>query len=259
VLRAAREIVAAGYREIVLTGIRTGAYGQDLDRDLSLAALLRALSEIPGLLRVRLSSIEPNDITLELVEVLAGLKNFCRHLHVPLQSGDDEILQKMGRRYTTCEYARLAEVLRDNLPGLGLTTDVIAGFPGESERNFENTVRYIERISFSGLHVFKFSPRRGTPAAGFADQIKPGIKEQRSRRLIESGKKLAARFAGSLVGQELDVLVEQRAGEEGSLYEGLTGNYVKVLFPGREELRGKVVRLKMLESEGTTLKGFLCE
>jgi threonylcarbamoyladenosine tRNA methylthiotransferase MtaB len=259
VLRAAREIVAAGYREIVLTGIRTGAYGQDLDRDLSLAALLRALSEIPGLLRVRLSSIEPNDITLELVEVLAGLKNFCRHLHVPLQSGDDEILQRMGRRYTTCEYARLAEVLRDNLPGLGLTTDVIAGFPGESERNFENTVRYIERISFSGLHVFKFSPRRGTPAAGFADQIKPGIKEQRSRRLIESGKKLAARFAGSLVGQELDVLVEQRAGEEGSLYEGLTGNYVKVLFPGREELRGKVVRLKMLESEGTTLKGFLCE
>ncbi len=259
VLKAAREIVAAGYREIVLTGIRTGAYGQDLDRDLSLAALLRDLSEIPGLLRIRLSSIEPNDITPELVEVLAGLKNFCRHLHVPLQSGDDEILQRMGRRYTTWEYARLAEVLRDNLPGLGLTTDVIAGFPGESERNFENTVRFIERISFSGLHVFKFSPRRGTPAAGFADQIKPGIKEQRSRRLIESGKKLAARFAGSLVGQELDVLVEQRAGERGSLYEGLTGNYVRVLFPGREELLGEVVRVKMVETEGTALKGFLCE
>jgi len=144
------------------------------------------------------------------------------------------------------------------LPGLGLTTDVIVGFPGESERNFENTVRYIEGISFSGLHVFKFSPRRGTPAADFADQIEPGIKEQRSRRLIESGKKLAARFAWSLVGQELDVLVEQRAGEGDSLYEGLTGNYVRAIFPGREELRGEVVRVKMVETEGTTLKGFLC-
>ncbi|HPZ43869.1 MAG TPA: tRNA (N(6)-L-threonylcarbamoyladenosine(37)-C(2))-methylthiotransferase MtaB [Bacillota bacterium] len=258
VLKAARDIVAAGYKEIVLTGIRTGAYGQDLERDLSLASLLHDLSGIPGLLRIRLSSIEPNDITPELVEVLAGLKNFCRHLHVPLQSGDDEILQRMGRRYTTYEYARLVEVLRENLPGLGLTTDVIVGFPGESERNFENTVRYIEGISFSGLHVFKFSPRRGTPAADFADQIEPGIKEQRSRRLIESGKKLAARFAWSLVGQELDVLVEQRAGEGDSLYEGLTGNYVRAIFPGREELRGEVVRVKMVETEGTTLKGFLC-
>ena len=258
VLKAARDIVAAGYKEIGLTGIRTGAYGQDLERDLSLASLLHDLSGIPGLLRIRLSSIEPNDITPELVEVLAGLKNFCRHLHVPLQSGDDEILQRMGRRYTTYEYARLVEVLRENLPGLGLTTDVIVGFPGESERNFENTVRYIEGISFSGLHVFKFSPRRGTPAADFADQIEPGIKEQRSRRLIESGKKLAARFAWSLVGQELDVLVEQRAGEGDSLYEGLTGNYVRAIFPGREELRGEVVRVKMVETEGTTLKGFLC-
>lgn len=255
VLAAAEEIVAAGYKEIVLTGIQTGAYGQDLGQDLNLAVLLRALSGIPGLLRIRLSSIEPNDITPELVEVLSGLKKFCRHLHIPLQSGDDEILRRMGRRYSTWEYSRMVEVLRENLPGLGLTTDVIAGFPGESQSNYRNTLRNIEKVSFSGLHVFKFSPRRGTPAAGFEEQIQPRVKEQRSRKLIELGEELAARFAVSLLGQELDVLVEQRVGEEGSLYEGLTGNYVRVIFPAREELRGEVVRVKMSELAGTALKG----
>jgi threonylcarbamoyladenosine tRNA methylthiotransferase MtaB len=254
---AVREIVAAGYKEIVLTGIQTGAYGRDLRPKHSLAALLGDLAKIPGLQRIRLSSLEPNDITPELVEVLAGLDSFCRHLHIPLQSGDDGILRKMGRRYSTWEYSSLVEVLREHLPGLGLTTDLIAGFPGESEVNFENTLRFIEKISFSGLHVFKFSPRRGTPAAGFGEQVQGRTKEQRSRKLIEAGEKLAARFAASLLGQELDVLVEQSAKGEGSLYEGLTGNYVRVTFPAEEELRGEIVRVKILEQEGTALKGIM--
>ncbi|OPZ74955.1 MAG: Threonylcarbamoyladenosine tRNA methylthiotransferase MtaB [Firmicutes bacterium ADurb.Bin456] len=254
---AVREIVEAGYKEVVLTGIQTGAYGRDLGGKHSLAALLGDLARIPGLRRIRLSSLEPNDITPELVEVLAGLDNFCRHLHIPLQTGDDEVLRKMRRRYSTWEYLCLVEVLREHLPGLGLTTDLIAGFPGESEMNFENTLRFIEKVSFSGLHVFKFSPRRGTPAAGFGEQVQARTKEQRSRKLIETGNRLAARFAASLLGQELDVLVEQPAGGVGSQYEGLTGNYVRVIFPAEEKFRGEIVRVKILEQEGAVLKGIM--
>ncbi|MCL6634759.1 MAG: tRNA (N(6)-L-threonylcarbamoyladenosine(37)-C(2))-methylthiotransferase MtaB [Peptococcaceae bacterium] len=255
VIDAAREMVAAGFKEIVLTGIHTGAYGQDLDEDLTLAGLLRRLAEIPGISRLRLSSIEPNDITPELVETLAGSKIFCRHLHVPLQSGDDRILRRMGRRYSTWEYARLAEVLRENIPGLALTTDVMVGFPGETEENFANTYRFIEKVSFSGLHVFKFSPRRGTPAAGFAEQVGPHIKEERSRKLIQLGEILAARFASSHLGLELDVLVEQPFGDDGQLYEGLTDNYLKVAFPGHESLRGEMVRVKAGRLRGAVLEG----
>lgn len=255
VIEAASGMVAAGFKEIVLTGIQTGAYGQDLGENLTLAHLLRKLSEIPGLLRLRLSSIEPNDITPELVEILSGSKVFCRHLHVPLQSGDDKILQRMGRRYSVWEYNRLVEVLRDNIPGLGLTTDVMVGFPGETKENFENTSTFIEKISFSGLHVFKFSPRRGTPAAEFAEQVDPLMKEERSRKLIQLGKKLSARFASSHLGLDLDVLVEQRFQDENELYEGLTDSYVRVVFPGCEDLKGEVVSVKAERLKGVLLEG----
>lgn len=244
VLKTARQLVEGGFKEIVLTGIHTGAYGRDLGGDLTLSALLRSLNDIPGLLRLRLSSIEPNDITPELVEVLAGSEKFCRHLHVPLQSGDDQVLERMGRRYNTWEYLRLVEVLRDNIPDLGLTTDVIVGFPGEREVEFLNTYRFVEKISFSRLHVFKFSPRRGTPAAAYPDQVDPPTSDQRSHNLIRLGEKMAARFASSLVGMELAVLVERSLPDYGGLYEGLTDNYVRIVFPGDEDLPGQVVRVK---------------
>ncbi len=259
VIEAARKMVADGFKEIVLTGIHTGAYGRDLSEGLNLAGLLRSLADIPSLLRLRLSSIEPNDITPELVETLAGSKTFCRHLHVPLQSGDDRILARMGRRYSVWEYTRLAEVLRENIPGLGLTTDVMVGFPGESEENFENTCRFIEEISFSGLHVFKFSPRRGTPAAQFGEQIEPRAKEERSRKLIQMGDRLAARFASAHVGRELDILVEQPYPGDDKMYEGLTDNYIKVVFPGHKDLRGKMVKVKAEKLQGTFLKGRIVE
>lgn len=255
VIDAAREMVASGFKEIVLTGIHTGAYGQDLNEDLTLAGLLRSLADIPGILRLRLSSIEPNDITPDLVETLSGSEVFCRHLHVPLQSGDDGILQRMGRRYTTWEYTRLVEVLRENISGLGLTTDVMVGFPGETEEDFENTYRFIEKISFSGLHVFKFSPRRGTPAAEFKDQVDPLAKEGRSRKLIQLGEKLSAQFASSLLGLDVGVLVEQRFSDESELYEGLTDNYVRVVFPGHEVLRGEMVAVKAERLKGSLLEG----
>jgi len=255
VLEIAGELAAAGYKEIVLTGIHTGSYGQDLAGNVTLAGLLSRLAVIPGLSRVRLSSIEPNDITLELVEILAGSPVFCRHLHVPLQSGDDQVLQRMGRRYTTWEYTRLVDVLRENIPGLGLTTDIMVGFPGETSEQFDNTYRLLKKISFSRLHVFKYSPRPGTPSAGFPGQIEPAIKEERSRKLIELGGKLAAGFAASLLGQELEVLVERQVQEESGLYEGLTDNYVRVVFPGYEGLVGLMVKVIAEEVRGTAIKG----
>jgi len=255
VLKTARQLVEAGFTEIVLTGIHTGAYGRDLGGEHTLSALLRSLSDIPGLLRLRLSSIEPNDITLDLVEVLAGSDKFCRHLHVPLQSGDDQILERMGRRYNTWEYLRLVEVLRENIPNLGLTTDVIVGFPGEREVDFMNTYRFVEKIAYSRLHVFKYSPRRGTPAAAYPDQVDPPTSDQRSHRLIRLGEKMAARFASSLVGMDLPVLVERSLPDSYGLYEGLTDNYVRTVFPGDENLSGQVVRVKIEGLEENHLAG----
>jgi len=255
VIEAARAMVAAGFKEIVLTGIHSGAYGRDLVGGLTLAGLVRDLAGIPGLVRLRLSSIEPNDITPELVEVISGSKIFCRHLHVPLQSGDDWVLERMGRRYTTWDYFRLVEVLRENIPGLGLTTDVMVGFPGETEDNFTNTCRFAKKVSFSGLHVFKYSRRKGTPAAEFGDQVDPRTKEERSCELIQLGGKLSARFASQYLGLELDVLVEQPFQDDKELYEGLTGNYIKIVFPGNEQLRGEMVKVKAERLRGTVLEG----
>jgi len=255
VLEAASELVQAGFKEIVLTGIHTGSYGHDLGENITLAELLSQIAAIPGLSRLRLSSIEPNDITIELVETLSSSPVFCRHLHVPLQSGDDQVLQRMGRRYTTWEYARLVDVLRENIPDLGLTTDVMVGFPGETDENFNNTYQFVRKISFSRLHVFKYSPRRGTPAFDFPDQVEPPVKEERSRKLIELGDRLAAVFAASLLGKKLEVLVERQLQGENGLYEGLTDNYVRVIFSGREGLRGEMVVVKAEKVRGSAIEG----
>ncbi|MFX4263384.1 tRNA (N(6)-L-threonylcarbamoyladenosine(37)-C(2))-methylthiotransferase MtaB [Pelotomaculum propionicicum] len=255
VIDAARKLVASGYKEIVLTGIHTGAYGVDLDNGITLAGLLKSLLDIPGLVRLRLSSIEPHDITLELVDIMSGSEIFCRHLHVPLQSGNDEVLRMMGRRYTSWEYLRLVDVLKENIPGLGLTTDVMVGFPGESEEYFQSTLELIKRIGFSGLHVFKFSPRERTPAACFDRQVEPALKDERSRKLIQLGKKLTAQFARSHLGQDLSVLAEQPVQDAAGYFEGHTDNYIKVVFPGTEGLAGQIVRVKAEKVKGTIIEG----
>ncbi|MDD3653939.1 MAG: tRNA (N(6)-L-threonylcarbamoyladenosine(37)-C(2))-methylthiotransferase MtaB [Desulfotomaculaceae bacterium] len=255
VIENAHMLVAAGFKEIVLTGIHIGAYGNDLAGDVTLAGLFSQLAAIPGLLRLRLGSIEPNDITPELVNTLSSSPIFCRHLHVPLQSGDDQVLQRMGRQYTTSEYNRLINVLRQNIPGLGLSTDIMVGFPGETSEQFDNTCRFIKRIAFSRLHVFKYSPRQGTPAANFLNQVEPPVKEERSHELIKMGHQLASKFATSFIGQDLEVLVERLLEGRGNNYEGFTGNYVRSVFPGDEGLCGKIVVFRAEKVRGATLEG----
>ncbi len=253
VLEEVQLLADAGYKEIVLTGIHTSAYGRDLDSGIDLAGLLERVARVSGPLRIRMSSLEPHEITPRLVEVLASSPVFCRHLHVPLQSGDDRILQRMGRSYTAADYARTVSMLREGLPGLGLTTDVMVGFPGEGEREFANTCRFVEEMAFSRLHVFKFSPRPGTPAAAFPEQVAGTVKEERSRALLALGEKLAAAFAAVHLGREVEVLVEEKLDDD--YCAGLTGSYLRAVFPCRVDLRGEIVKVHVEETMGECVRG----
>lgn len=256
VLTAAADLVKQGFREIVLTGIHIGAYGQDFaGQNIDLAWLVQRLAGIPGLKRLRLGSVEPHDINFSLIQAMADHRNICRHLHIPLQSGDDRILEKMKRRYNTHEFERLLTVIYDNIDGVAITSDVIVGFPGEREEHFQNTMRTVARARFAGLHVFKYSPRKGTPAAEFSGQVAAEEKEDRSRRLIELGHQLSAQFASRQVGKELEVLVEQTFEKDSNLLEGYTDTYLKAVFPGSLSLRGEIVNVHIDETIGSIVKG----
>ncbi|WP_449241220.1 tRNA (N(6)-L-threonylcarbamoyladenosine(37)-C(2))-methylthiotransferase MtaB [Desulfoscipio gibsoniae] len=277
VLDGVRSLVARGFKEVVLTGIHTGAYGRDKHEGVNLVRLLASLANVPGLVRLRLSSLEPNDITPELLDLMAEGPPFCRHLHIPLQSGDDYILKRMRRRYDTNFFRRLAAGVRDKLPEAGITTDIMVGFPGEEDEHFRNGCAFVREMQFSALHVFKYSPRRGTPAAEFPGQVDPRVKEMRSRELINIGHALARSFAARHLDKILPVLVEQAVdvGEDssrrvdqsssggdaaelpaaGEVYEGLTDNYIRVFFPAREKWRGQLAGVKVTALSGAGLKG----
>ncbi|MGQ9826138.1 MAG: tRNA (N(6)-L-threonylcarbamoyladenosine(37)-C(2))-methylthiotransferase MtaB, partial [Desulfotomaculales bacterium] len=201
ILEEAKELLARGYREIVVTGTHAGAYGRDLAESIDLAGLLETLVELPGLARLRISSVEPQDVSPRLVSLVAGREKICRHLHIPLQSGDDAVLKKMNRRYTSGFYRALVGSIRAVVPDVAVTTDVMVGFPGETEEQFRRTCEFVREMAFSRLHVFKFSPRKTTPAAGMPGQIPAPVKEERSRLLIALGEDLARSFAARSAGR----------------------------------------------------------
>ena len=231
-----RALAGFGYKEVVLAGIRLGSYAGGLPR------LVRAASEVEGIERIRLSSIEVWEIDDDLIRAMAESPKVCRHLHVPLQSGDGRVLGLMRRPYSPEQYAETIQKVRENIPGLGLTTDVMVGFPGESEEAFERSRRFVEEMQFSRLHVFRYSPRPRTEAAGLPDQVPEPEKTRRSRKMMELGIKLQRRFAQRLVGQTVPVLVESRRTE---LLAGFTDNYVEVQFAGSDRLRGRIVPIRL--------------
>ena len=238
VIAELRALAGFGYKEVVLSGIRLGSYAGGLPR------LIRAAAEVEGIARIRLSSIEVWEINDELIETMAGNPKVCRHLHVPLQSGDAGALRLMRRPYMPEQYAATIRRVRGAIPELGLTTDVMVGFPGESPEAFERSYRFVEEMQFSRLHVFRYSPRPRTAAAGFPDQVREPEKARRSARMIELGGELMRRFSGRLVGSTVSVLVESRRTE---LLSGFTDNYVEVQFAGSERLRGEIVPVELLE------------
>jgi len=253
VLAEAKALSEQGFKEIVLTGIRLGKY---YSKRVRLPQLIERICDVQGIERVRLSSIEPMEVTEELLETVARPPKVCRHLHIPLQSGDDEILRRMNRPYTREEFVALAGQAKTLIPRLGLTTDVMVGFPGETDEQFKNTIELIEEIRFSRLHVFRFSARPGTAAETMSDRVSPTEMERRSKALISLGRCLMQEFAERLVGQIVKVLVEGRR-TKGGVLSGLTDNYVETVFEGPRNLKGRIVEVMAMRAENGRLVGEL--
>lgn len=253
VLDQVAEAEERGFREIVLTGVDIGSYGMDLRPRRSLAWLLQRLVDRTREVRIRLSSVEPTELTDELVETVASLPRVCRHWHVPLQSGSDRVLRAMRRPYTARFFRERIAALTEHFDTFGLGSDVIVGFPGESEEDFRATRELVEQLPFTYLHVFPYSGRPGTDAAKRPDDVPKSVKEQRSRELRElaAGKKRA--LLRSLVGTSQEVLVESR--KRDGLLTGLTDTYVRVLFPGPEELVNRLVRVRIVSAGSDVVRG----
>lgn len=256
VLEQTKQLIDAGYKEIVLTGIHTGGYGEDLE-GYSLARLLWDLDKVDGLQRIRISSIEASQITDEVLEVLQGSSRMCRHFHVPLQAGDDQILKRMRRKYTTAEFGSKIEKIHRIMPEAAITTDVIVGFPGETDEMFLNGYRFMEQMEFAEMHVFPYSRRTGTPAARMEDQVDEVIKNRRVHELIDLSERMQLEYAKPFVGQVLEVIPERAYKEapQSGLFTGYTDNYLQVLFQGSEEMIGQVVKVKITEAGVNECKG----
>lgn len=250
VIRQAQQLVDAGYKEIVLTGIHTGGYGEDM-KDYNLAALLRDLeAQVKGIKRLRISSIEASQITDEVIKVIDKSNIIVRHLHIPLQSGSDTVLKRMRRKYTMEYFGERLDRLKEVLPGLAVTSDVIVGFPGETEEEFMETYNFVKEHKFSELHVFPYSKRTGTPAARMEDQVDEEVKNKRVHRLIELSDQLAKDYASQFEDDVLEVIPEEPYKEalESGLYVGYTDNYLKVVFPATEDMVGKIVKVKLAKA-----------
>ncbi|MGA4719352.1 tRNA (N(6)-L-threonylcarbamoyladenosine(37)-C(2))-methylthiotransferase MtaB [Fictibacillus nanhaiensis] len=250
VLSQAQQLVDSGYKEIVLTGIHTAGYGEDM-KDYSFAKLLDDLDKnISGLKRIRISSIEASQISDEVIEVMGRSDKVVPHLHIPLQSGSNTVLQRMRRKYSMEMFGERLDRLKEALPGLAITSDVIVGFPGETEEEFMETYRFIEKHKFMELHVFPYSKRTGTPAAKMEDQVPEDIKNERVHKLIALSDQLAKEYASNYEDTVVEVIPEEAFKEDptNKLYVGYTPNYLKVLFEGNEEMIGKLVKVKITEA-----------
>lgn len=241
VLNQAQRLVDNGYVEIVLTGIHTAGYGEDLD-DYSFYELLVDLVKIKGLKRLRISSIETSQISDEIIDLIGSNEIIVDHLHVPLQAGSDATLKRMNRKYTTAEYLEKINKIRSYLPNIAFTTDVIVGFPGETDEEFEETYNFIKQVNYSELHVFPYSPRKNTPAAKMKGQVNDQIKYERANRLLQLSKELNHEFALKQIGKTLKVLFEKRDGE---YLIGHAGDYLKVKVKTADNLIGEIVTIKI--------------
>lgn len=251
-----KKLVLNGYKEVVLTGIHVASYGKDVkDESINLLTVIKAINEIDGIERIRLSSVEPVLFTDEFVSEVSKMEKVCPHYHLSLQSGCDETLKRMNRRYTTKEYKEIVDRLRENIPNVAITTDVIVGFPGETNDEFKNTYEFLKDIELSQMHIFKYSPRKGTPAATMENQIDPQMKQLRSDKLLNLNKENFNKFAGRFIGKEIDVLFEQSIAE--NTYEGLTPNYIRVVVKSDKDIHGQILKVKLTDIKDEYVEGIL--
>ncbi|MCR8845812.1 tRNA (N(6)-L-threonylcarbamoyladenosine(37)-C(2))-methylthiotransferase MtaB [Paenibacillus sp. SC116] len=258
VLNQARQLVAAGYKEIVLTGIHTGGYGDDLE-NYDLTDLLWDLDKIDGLERIRISSIEASQIDDRMIELLKHSKKMCRHLHIPLQAGNTDVLKRMRRKYTTEEFSTKLARIREAMPDVAITTDVIVGFPGETDEQFREGYEFMKQVGFSEMHVFPYSKRTGTPAARMEDQVDEEVKNDRVHQLIDLSEQMQLQYAEHFVGEVLDIIPERDyKGAPGTGHVmGYSDNYLQVIFEGDESLIGQLCRVKVTEAGVNECKGVL--
>jgi MiaB-like protein len=251
VVKEITEIAAKGIKEVVITGIHVASYGIDFDNNTRLIDLLEAIQKIDGIKRIRLGSLEPNIITEEFVNRLKKVTKMCDHFHLSLQSGCDETLKRMNRKYTAETFEKEVNLLRKTFPDVALTTDVIVGFPGETEEEFNETYKYLSKIRFTKLHVFKYSPRKGTVAAKMKNQIDSTVKEKRSHKLIELSNECEIEFLDRYVGKKLKVLFEKQDGE---YIKGHTTNYL-VVKAKETELENQIKDVKIVSRDNLELIG----
>ena len=246
------KIAEKGIKEIVITGIHIASYGKDFQNNYRLIDLLEDLDKIKGIQRIRLGSLEPTIITEEFAKRLSKLNTICNQFHLSLQSGCDETLKRMNRKYSCEEFERVTEILRKYFKDVNLTTDIIVGFPGETKKEFEKTYEFLERIKFYKMHIFKYSPRAGTIAAKMTNQIDGNIKEERSQKLIELSNKNEKEYNEKYIGKEVEVLFEEK---KNGLWSGYTKNYIKVYCESEENLENKIINVVLLEPKEQNLFG----
>ncbi len=264
ILSEIRDRVAEGHQEIVLTGVHIGAYGHDgtangslpPSEGWSLARLVRTILQNTDVCRLRVSSIEPWDLTPELLSLWPHPR-LCRHLHLPLQSGCDDTLRRMGRKYDTRGFERLVNEIRGRIPHSSITTDVMVGFPAESEAEFATTLRFVEKMRFARLHVFRYSLRAGTLAARMPNQVHPRTAQVRSEKLIALGRRMSADFCRQFVDAELEVLFESARSDSTPTWTGLTDNYVRVSVPATRSLANVLATVRCISADETGLRGEL--
>ena len=256
VLEEARKMAAAGFKEIVLTGIHVASYGKDT-RESSLMDIIQEIHEIFGIERIRLGSLEPTIITDEFARIAQGLPKLCPHYHISLQSGCDATLKRMNRKYSSKEYEEVVMRLRAHIPDVAITTDVMVGFPGETDEEFNKTYDFLNKINLYQMHVFKFSPRKGTPAADFEDQVPPEIKEIRSKQLINLSRENTLAFNRKYEGLIVPVIIDQHFKDSEDLLEGMTSNYINVAVKADEALIGQIVNVRIAKAQEDYVEGEL--
>ncbi len=250
IVREIEHLVEDGVVEVMLLGQNVNSYGKNLEEPITFARLLEQVEQIEGLKRIRFMTSHPKDLSDELIETLAKSKKICKHFHLPLQSGSTKILQKMNRRYTKEDYLLLVDKIRNKIPDMAITTDIIVGFPGETEEDFLETMDVVEKVQFDSAFTFIYSKRTGTPAASMEEQISPEVVKDRFDRLLAKVQEISQKKSNALTNQIVDVLVEEVNGQDASLVTGRLSNNSVVHFPGDESLIGSIVQVHLKECKG---------
>jgi len=255
ILNEIRQLGEQGFKEITLLGQNVNSYGKDLGDEFSFAKLLREVNEIEGIERIRFMTSHPKDLSDDLIAAMRDCDKVCEHLHLPIQAGSTEVLKKMNRKYTKDQYMELVERLRKEIPDISITTDIIVGFPGETDEDFEETIDVVKRVRYDMAYTFLYSKRTGTPAAKSSDQIPEDVKKQRFDRLLELQNRISREINAKMLGQVVEVLVEGLSKTNEKMYTGRTRTNKIVNFQGNEEMVGKMVRIKIDKVQTWSLEG----